>query len=227
MEKDHGVRFTDEMYATKDEVKHALNISNIDSIWEKINNYRSYYLKQTSLRNVERVPFSIVLPPRIMFEVVSIEKKLSKLLIKYSRHRGYGNNLLKEFDKKEYLYILKTLSKINEIHISEDTLKAIVDETLPNVPVEYLVLSNYFKTLKYFKTKYAGQINTSLILSLYCKLLNIDFDPSNFNQYFRKVELIERSDHVFLGRHYDAAPIEKIPELIDSLCEFLNDSNFA
>ena len=32
MEKDFGIRFTDESYATKDEVKKALNISSIDSI---------------------------------------------------------------------------------------------------------------------------------------------------------------------------------------------------
>ena len=45
MEKDHGIRFTDEMYATKDDVKRALNMSNIDSIWNKVNLYRSYYTK--------------------------------------------------------------------------------------------------------------------------------------------------------------------------------------
>jgi hypothetical protein len=226
MEKDHGVRFSDEMYATKDEVKRALNISNIDSIWEKINVYRSYYMKQTPLRNVERVPFSVVLPPRLQTEVIKLEKKLSKLLIKYSRHGTNGTNLIKEFDKKEYLYILRTLSRINEIKVGDDTLKAIVDETLPNVPVEYLVLSNYYKTLKYFKTRYAGQINTSLLISLYCKLINREFDPTDFSQYFRKTELIEKSDHVFLGRHYEAAPVDRIYELVDSLCDFLNNSQF-
>ena len=46
MEKDFGLRFTDETYATKDDVKRALNISSIDSIWDKITQFRSYYTKQ-------------------------------------------------------------------------------------------------------------------------------------------------------------------------------------
>ena len=40
MEKDFGLRFTDETYATKDDVKRALNISSIDSIWDKITQFR-------------------------------------------------------------------------------------------------------------------------------------------------------------------------------------------
>ena len=46
MEKDFGLRFTEETYATKDDVKKALNISSIDSIWDKITQFRSFYTKQ-------------------------------------------------------------------------------------------------------------------------------------------------------------------------------------
>ena len=62
MEKDFGIRFTDENYATRDDVKKALNISSIDSIWDKVTQFRAYYTRQTSLKNIERVPFSFVLP---------------------------------------------------------------------------------------------------------------------------------------------------------------------
>ena len=226
MEKDHGVRFTDEMYATKDDVKRALNMSNIDSIWDKVNLYRSYYLKQTSLRNIERVPFCVCLPNSLVSKVVTLEKKLSKILIKYSRDGGHLANVIRDFDKKEYLSILKTLAKINEISIKEDSLKAIIDETLPNVPVEYLILNNYYRTLKYFKTRYAGQITPSLIISMNTRLLNQDFDPTNLESYYRKVELNDKADHVFIGRHYDSAPVDRIPELVSSLCDFVNNSSF-
>ena len=56
MEKDFGLRFTEETYATKDDVKKALNISSIDSIWDKITQFRSFYTKQIELRNIERIP---------------------------------------------------------------------------------------------------------------------------------------------------------------------------
>ena len=36
MEKDFGIRFTEDYYATKDEVKKSLNMTSIDSIWDRI-----------------------------------------------------------------------------------------------------------------------------------------------------------------------------------------------
>ena len=171
MEKDHGVRFTDEFYATKDDVKKALNMSNIDSIWNKVNLYRSYYTKQTGLNNIERVPFNVVLPPKLTSQIVSIEKKLSKSLIKYSKDYYQNPRVIRIFENDQYLKILNVLKDIYEIQIGEDTLKAIVEETLPSVPVEYLVLANYHKTLRYFKTRSSGQFNLSLIIRLQILLL--------------------------------------------------------
>ena len=82
MEKDFGIRFTDESYATKDEVKKALNISSIDSIWDKVIQYRTYYTKQLPLRNIEYVPFNIVLPQYLLNKVIKIEKRISSSLVK-------------------------------------------------------------------------------------------------------------------------------------------------
>ena len=41
---DEGIRFTEEHYATKDDVKKAYNMSMIDSIWDKVLLYRSNFL---------------------------------------------------------------------------------------------------------------------------------------------------------------------------------------
>ena len=224
MEKDHGVRFTDEMYATKDDVKKALNMSNIDSIWNKVNMYRAYYTKQTGLTNIERVPFNVVLPPRLTNLIVGLEKRLSKLLIKYSKNYYQNPRVARIFENDQYLKILSILKDIYEIQIGEDTLKSIVEETLPTVPVEYLVLSNYYKTLRYFKTRFNGQFNISLLMMMYTKLRGIDLDITSLENYYRKVELIDRADHVFIGRHYDASPVERIPDLMEALFEFNNDS---
>lgn len=225
MEKDHGIRFSDEIYATKDDVKRALNMSSIDSIWEKVTTYRSYYLHQTPLKNVERVPFSVVLPPRLTSNIVSLEKRMSKLLIKYSRHGSFGSEVIRDFDRKEYTNILRILAEINEINIGEDTLRAIIDESLPTIPVEYLVINNYYLTLKYYKNRYAGPISPMLICSMYSQLLHTDFDPTSLVSYYRKNELNDKADHVFIGRHYEAAPIDRIDEMLSSLCDFLNNSS--
>ena len=78
--------FSNKSYATKQEVAKALHIgSNIDGFWNNILAYRSNFARKLNLRNIERTPFNIVLTPLILNNVNSIERKLSKLMIKYEK----------------------------------------------------------------------------------------------------------------------------------------------
>ena len=227
MEKDHGIRFTDEMYATKDDVKRALNMSNIDSIWNKVNVYRSYYTKQTGLTNIERVPFNVVLPPRLTNKIIGLEKRLSKLLVKYSKDYYQNNHVTNLFIKQQYESILSLIKDAYGIQIGQDTIMGIIEETLPSVPVEFLFISNYYKTLKYIQTRSSGQFNLSLLMMMYTKLRGIDLDITALESYYRKHELIDKADHVFIGRHYDAAPVDRIPLLMEKLFDFNNNSDLS
>ena len=47
MERDFSIRFTDDIYASKEEIQKALNLSSIDAIWDKINLYRNYFKTTT------------------------------------------------------------------------------------------------------------------------------------------------------------------------------------
>ena len=227
MEKDHGIRFTDEMYATKDDVKRALNMSNIDSIWNKVNLYRSYYTKQTGLTNIERVPFNVVLPPKITNRIINLEKRLSKLLIKYSKDYYQNSHVTNLFVRGAYENILNIIKKTYGIQIGQETILGIIEETIPTIPVEYLFISNYYKTLKYVQTRSSGQFNLSLVMMMYTKLRGIDLDITDLESYYRKNELIEKADHVFFGRHYEAAPVDRIPSLMEQLFEFNNKSDLS
>lgn len=224
MEKDFGIRFTDEHYATKDDVKRALNISSIDSIWDKVTQFRAYYTRQTSLKNIERVPFSFVLPPKLTSKIVSLEKKLSKLLIKNSLLSLQNPASLNSLKLDAYYAILEEIAKGYEINYNSDTLNAIITSTIPTLPVEYLMLERYYQCLKHIETRYNGNFNEYVILSLYAKLRGIELDVNDLSKYYRTTDLLDRGDHVFVGQHYEAAPLEKIPDLVNSLCEFLNDS---
>lgn len=225
MEKDFGLRFTDETYATKDDVKRALNISSIDSIWDKITQFRSYYTKQIELRNVERIPFSIVLPPKLTSKIVNLEKKLSKYLVKLSLGQIQNPQSIIKLKQDLYFSILKELSSNYEININDDTLVGLINETLPTLPVEYLFLNRYYHCLKYIESRHNGNFSPSVILSLYCKLRGMEFDVNELSKYYRTTDLLDKNDHIFVGKHYDAAPLEKIEEMVSSLCDFLNNSS--
>ena len=224
MEKNFGIRFTDDMYATKDDVKRALNISSIDSIWEKIKGFRAYYTRQIELNNIERIPFSVVLPPKLTSRIVLLEKKLSKLLIKYTlgslRHEEQFNT----FKNQAYFNILESLASTYEVNVTTDTLNAIISETIQALPVEYLFLNHYFECLRYIETRNSGSLNELVILSLYAKLRGIKLDLENIDSMYRTSELLDRSEHAILGQHYEAAPIERIKDMMLSLCDFLNNS---
>ena len=224
MEKDFGIRFTDENYATRDDVKKALNISSIDSIWDKVTQFRAYYTRQTSLKNIERVPFSFVLPPKLTSKIVSLEKKLSKLLVKTSLANIQNSSNYNSFKNQCYFKILEEIAKGYGINYNQDTLNAIITNSIPTLPIEYLMLERYLNCLRHVETRYNGSFNEFVILSLYAKLRGLELDVNNLNQYYRTTDLLDRGDHVFVGQHYEAAPLEKIPDLINQLCDFLNDS---
>lgn len=225
MEKDFGIRFTDEVYATKDDVKKALNISSIDSIWEKVTQFRAYYTRQTSLKNIERVPFSVVLPPKLTSKIVKLEKKLSRLLIKNSILSFQNKDQYNDLRSKSYVAILEEIAHGYELNYSKDTILGIVNQSIPTLPVEYLLLQRYYSCLKHIETRHNGSFNEFVIMSIYAKLRGLELDVNDLNQYYRTTELLDKNDHVFVGKHYDAAPLDRIPDLVNALCEFLNESS--
>ena len=225
MEKDFGIRFTDEMYATKDDVKRAMNISSIDSIWSKVIQFRAYYTRQMGLKNIERVPFNVVLPPKITSKIVSLEKKLSKSLVKYSKDYYQQKRMMDIFTNNDYVSILRIISDLYGLNGNGETLNAIVSETSATVPVEYLILSHYSKALKYIAKRTSGPLTESFIVNLYCKLRGIDFDPNDLDSSYRTTEIVKRGDHVFVGQHYEASPVARIKDLMVSLVDFLNSSS--
>lgn len=225
MEKDFGIRFTDELYATRDDVKKALNISSIDSIWDKITQFRAYYTRQIGLKNIERVPFNIVLPPKLTSRIVRIEKRMTRLLIKYKMGNVQNPEAFRRMEKNAYLTILRTISDCYEIHVGDETLEAIVEKSLPTLPVEYLILDRYYRALIGIQSRHRGNFSESVVLSLYARLRGIEFDMDRPEDYYRTSDLIDRADHVFVGQHYEACPLEKIRESVVALCDFLNQSS--
>ena len=224
MEKNFGIRFTEESYATKDDVKKALNISSIDSIWDKVTQYRAYYTRQIDLKNIERVPFSIVLPNKFTSKIINLEKKLSKLMVKYSIESIKNLENINQIKHQVYLNILNQVSKNYQLDVSQETLDGIIFNSLPTLPVEYLFLNRYYQTLKFIESRHNGPLNKFVIASLYTKIRGIDLDIENLDIYYRKNDLLDKNDHVFVGKHYEAAPLDRINDMMVSLCDFLNNS---
>ena len=142
MEKNYGIRFSSETYATKEEVKLSLNMTNVDSIWEQINIYRSYYLVPLNLRNIERIPFNVCISPKLSRSFISNEKKLSKILTKYQIEKIKNEQAFNELNTFSYLSILTTLREIYKINVDINLLTSLISDNTSSLPIEYLVLKN-------------------------------------------------------------------------------------
>lgn len=223
MERDFGIRFSDEVYASKDEVKKALQISSIDSIWERINQYRSYFKKNLDLVSIERKVFSVCLTSTIQQRVMSLEKKLTKMMVNFNR---LDSNMRNEFIYNSLLRVARSYADENSLRISDyDLRELIVSQTL-EIPQEYLSLKNYISILQFYLFRTANKFDLNILTSFYGRILRKEINPDNYESYVRIIDLNNPSDHVVFGRHYNAAPLDRIEELLTDLVKF-NDRNYV
>ena len=82
---DLGVRFSNNIYATQQDVKKAMKIQLIDNIWNQILEYRSNFQIILSLKHITGVNYSICLTPTISERINKVERKLVRAMLNYSK----------------------------------------------------------------------------------------------------------------------------------------------
>ena len=225
MERDFAFRYTDEVYASKDEVKRFLSISNIDAIWDRIISYRNFFRYNLDLISVEQRSFSIVLPLSLQNRISKLERKIVKLLIKYSQLS------IDDSDKiiNNCLFnIARSYAKNNSLSIDDDLLKDLLSGKIYEIPQAYLTLNNYIMTIKYYLNKTASSYDANVLTGFYGKILRKEINPNDFDSYARIIDHNNPLDHVDFGRHYNSAPLDKLEVFLNALLRnsiiFLQDS---
>ena len=220
MGNDFAVRFTEEVYANKDEVKKALSISNIDSIWDKINQYRSYYKKDLGLFGIERKPFSVCLSSSISNRIIALERKLTRLMISLER---MSKEVRLDFLSESLFKTARSYADVNSLTIKDEELRAIIGNPLKDVPQAFISLKNYIATIQNYLYRSSNKYDLSILTSFYGKILRKEIDVNDSDSYLRMVELYNPYDHMMFGKHYSAAPLEKLPTLINDAMLFNNN----
>lgn len=80
-----GIRFTEEKYATKNEVARDLRITAIDSFWSNILNYRAQYNRYLTLKTVDRDLISLCCCSSINALIFNVENKILCLNREFAR----------------------------------------------------------------------------------------------------------------------------------------------
>ncbi len=224
MAQDLEVRFTDKEYATKSYVKEVLKISSIDLLWERIKEYRRRHQLELSLRNIERLPFSVSTVQSISSKIVSLEKKLNKILIAYSRLENL-REIHQNFRKDRLKDCLIDFVKYYGLHVNDDTLLKIIDGEINSLPNEYLVITHYSDTLKRMENRFSSPFNLSVLVNIYSSLCGIEHNVEKKEDYLRTTDLNERLDHVLVKRHYEGAPLDRIEPMLNEMFNFANDES--
>ncbi len=145
---EQGKAFTDDVYATKEEVKARYNQDNIDGIWKNILFFRSFYDVETELRDASSLPYKICLTKSLTNKAYVFQTKLLNDLMKYIL---LSDSLKKEFEKNCEISSLNILAMKNEISASRNTLSKVVDEEIENIPTSLFSIKAYHDAYQYLK----------------------------------------------------------------------------
>ncbi len=216
MERDFAIRFSDEAYLSKDEIKKSMNLVNVDYIYSSIKTYRSYYARYYDFFSIERKPYVLCLTNGIINRLTSLEKKLNRII--YYPLKNKIASLNEYFIK----YILKKLSVEYSLNgINEDIITSLL-ASKDNIPLEYNVLIRYYNALKDIELKNANDISENTILRLYGILYRDDATCfKNLDEIIRKNEETSVDENV--DNHAKLCPVDKIKDNLISFLEAINN----
>ena len=185
--QDIGIRWSEEKYATKDEVRDAYNMSMIDNIWKQIIDYRRLYTKTLDLHNIDRTPYMVVVTQTIQLKVASVERRLSRILVKTHDMKAYGKEL---FAKRRYAKTIEVLDSNYKTNISQEMVSHLFDEDLSTIPSQYSLIYNYIRTLKYYASgHYTDIIDYRLLESILKQIQGVSFDNLTLEKEYREEEI--------------------------------------
>ena len=102
-------KFSNEIYATKNDIVKAMKTPLVDGIWTQVLEYRNDFYEVLPIVNYDSNRFSVCLTPAISRRVNSFERHLTSILNQYSR---LSRNLANEYFKhKVYKKILRIIAK--------------------------------------------------------------------------------------------------------------------
>ena len=103
----------------------------------------------------------------------------------------------------------------------------LLDEDLSTIPSQYSLIYNYIRTLKYYASgHYTDIIDYRLLESILKQIQGVSFDNLTLEKEYREEE-IETSHYYQNNYVYKAAPIERIADMIDELCNFVRESDLS
>lgn len=141
---DEGRRFSDDTYASKEDVKAAYNQDNVDVVWDKILSYRSYFDCESDLSDTNGNHYKICLTKKILATCYPLEISLVKM---YADYASLFNEYRNAFALNQLVKAMSATAHFANINVSENTITKIAKGEIEN-------LSNSLFPLKAYQNAY-------------------------------------------------------------------------
>lgn len=215
-----AIRFTEETYATKNEVSKELKMSLIDNIWSNILNYRSNFNRYLPIRSINKSQMLICFCPSINSALSKLESKLLKSLKEYMRLDSVSGDL-SYFESTCLISSLKSLVKEYDLDADELYLKSLVKGDLKEVSAQNRILYRYKKSLDFIKKSAYKNIDIDFLAQLY----SVFTENNELTTFYRTTEDSNPENRVLIDRIYTCAPTSLIDNMMNSLFDFIEQSN--
>lgn len=222
MNESNEIKFTEDKYLTKEEVMTALNLYNVDFIWDKILAYRKNFAKTLELSSVDKTKFSLTLTKTITRKVLKLEKLYNKACLQYS---FLDNNYKMSFRMNRLVNLLSLLMSANNIDQSNDFLSNVISGSLSTLPNECAILSYYAKSLKFIEKFEKDNITYQDLNSLYLNISTGDYSSIEANDIMYRTTSIETPHYYQKGYQYSEALADRIQDMVNQNIDYCNNEN--
>ena len=219
---DIAMRFTEEKYATKNEVARELKITSVDTFWANILAYRSNFYHYLTVKSIEKKMFLLCGCPAINSLVNNVEMKMIRVNREYGMlpPQSKSYRYLNQTFNKKILYIL---NEVEQLQVGEDFINNVLhDEVVSAIP-NNMLLVNYLNALNYIKKAYVNTIDEDFLANLYAKLLGTE----ELVEFYRSNDDRNPENRVLIDRIYTSAPYNLIDSMMNSLFTFIQTSTLS
>ena len=219
---DLAMRFTEDKYATKNEVARELKISSVDTFWANILSYRSHFYHYLAVRTIEKNMLLFCGCPAVNSLVNNVEMKLIRANREYcliSPNSKQYRQLYSAFGKES----LRILNDVEQLGVEEGYLESVLRREVVSAIPNNMLLVNYVKALAYIKRAYVNPINEDFLADLYAKLLGTE----ELTEFYRNNEDRNPENRVLIDRVYTSAPVNAIGGMMNNLFTFIATSTLS
>ena len=214
---DLGYRFTNEKYATKSEVAKDLGIRLVDNIWANILRYRESFNKSLMIKSIEGKNLVLCECQSVNGMVSDIEfacNRSASEFIAIQNDRGVAT-----FNRKCLIECLKNVAKSNNLEVSDEYLRMLINGEMKEVDAANHILLDYYNALVYVESFHENEIDEDFLAGIYMQITNND----ELVSFYRTSEDNSKENRFLIERIYTAAPVGAIEAMMENLFKFIKN----